>query len=180
MGTSTSGPGPTPNHIGPTRTIDHADDGRHRPPATEGPAPHVDDRVDAPSRCQGSCRSVSAVACGCPTRTGLETFGINTRLVAGLATGAFVAAMVAGSAGSALAGERTGKAGDPATPDHAESGCAFSGLEDDDGAFVDPGVVQNWGHAKDTPFVLDAPRGASDVETLFGQLGCNAHLHPLK
>jgi hypothetical protein len=107
------------------------------------------------------------------------------RLMAGLATGALMGAMVAGSAGSALAGERNGQGDETPIRDKANSECAFSGLEDHD--FVDPvepGVVQNWGHAKDAPVVVSAPRGASDVVLNFGggnfDGGCNAHLHPNK
>ena len=83
---------------------------------------------------------------------------------------------------TAFAGEVTGS-GKPITI-NARSACAFSGLEDFDGAGVDPGVVQNWGHTKDAPVVVAAPRGASDVTLNFGdgdfQEGCNANLHPIK
>ena len=88
------------------------------------------------------------------------------------------------SAGVALAGEVTGN-GKPITI-HANSECAFSGLEDNHpgSGIVEPGVVQNWGHAKGAPVVIAAPRGASDVTLNFGggnfQAGCNAHLYPGK
>ena len=106
------------------------------------------------------------------------------RLMTTLATGALVGAMVVGGAASALAGEVNGKGDVTAAVTHANSPCAFSGLEDNDGGAVDPGVVQNWGHAKGAPVVIDAPRGASDVTLNFGgadlQDGCNARLHGLK
>lgn len=83
---------------------------------------------------------------------------------------------------TAFAGELTG--GGKPIPVNAKSACAFSGLEDFDGAGVDPGVVQNWGHTKDAPVVVSAPRGASDVTLNFGggdfQEGCNANLYPIK
>lgn len=83
---------------------------------------------------------------------------------------------------TAFAGEVTG-GGEPITI-NAKSACAFSGLEDFDGAGVDPGAVQNWGHTKDAPVVVSAPRGASDVTLNFGggdiQEGCNAQLYPIK
>ncbi len=88
------------------------------------------------------------------------------------------------SVGAALAGEVTGN-GKPITI-HANSACAFSGLEDNHpgSGIVEPGVVQNWGHAKGAPVVIAAPRGASDVTLNFGfgdfQDGCNAHLYPGK
>ena len=101
------------------------------------------------------------------------------RLMTTLASGALVGAMVAGGAATALGGEVNGN-GDPIAI-NANSECAFSGLEDEPFA---PGTVQNWGHAKDAPIVVAAPRGASDVTLNFGggdfQSGCNAHLHPLK
>jgi hypothetical protein len=87
-------------------------------------------------------------------------------------------------AGAALGGEVTGN-GKPITI-HANSSCAFSGLDDNHPGtgIVVPGVVQNWGHAKDAPVVIAAPRGASDVTLNFGrgnfQDGCNARIHPLK
>jgi len=88
------------------------------------------------------------------------------------------------SAGAAFAGEVTGN-GKPIAI-HANSSCAYSGLEDDvpgPGTVV-PGEVQNWGHVKDAPVVVAAPRGASHVTLNFGfgpfDEGCNAHHFPLK
>ncbi len=96
-----------------------------------------------------------------------------------LAGGAICAAAVFGMGSPALAGEIKGN-GAPITI-HSNSECAFSGLQDDP---FSPGSVQNWGHTKDSPVVVSAPRGASDVTVDFGggafQLGCNASLHPLK
>jgi hypothetical protein len=87
-------------------------------------------------------------------------------------------------ASAAFGGEVTGN-GKPITI-HANSACAFSGLDDNypGTGIVEPGVVQNWGHTKDAPVVVAAPRGASDVTLNFGfgnfQEGCNAHLYPGK
>jgi hypothetical protein len=55
---------------------------------------------------------------------------------------------VALGASSALAGEVTGNGRDTAAPDHANSICAFSGLNDiPEGAPGNPpGHVQNYGH----------------------------------
>ena len=95
---------------------------------------------------------------------------------------AICAAAVFGVSTAAFAGEVTGN-GKPITI-HANSSCAYSGLEDNDGAGVDPGVVQNWGHTKGAPVVVAAPRGASNVTLNFGggnfQEGCNANLFPQK
>lgn len=107
---------------------------------------------------------------------------------------AIAAALVMAMTGSALAGEVTGskngKDGSWATPapEHAASACVYSGLEDSElsGAVQGlHGVVQNWGHTKDAPFILDS-RGASYVvidATVFGAPegtvvteGCNPHL----
>lgn len=96
-----------------------------------------------------------------------------------LASGAVCAAAVFGMGSPAFAGEINGN-GDSITI-HANSSCAFSGLQDEP---FSPGSVQNWGHAKGAPVVVSAPRGASDVTLNFGganfQEGCNAKLHPLK
>ena len=107
------------------------------------------------------------------------------RLMKRLGVAVSVAAVVLSlSASAVLAGEVTGN-GDPITI-HAMSACAFSGLEDNHpgSGIVEPGVVQNWGHAKGAPVVIAAPRGASDVTLNFGgenfQAGCNAHLYPGK
>jgi hypothetical protein len=87
-------------------------------------------------------------------------------------------------AGAAFAGEVTGNG--KAITIHSNSACAYSGLEDNNPGtgIVEPGEVQNWGHAKDAPVVVAAPRGASDVTLNFGggnfQEGCNAHLYPQK
>jgi hypothetical protein len=84
-------------------------------------------------------------------------------------------------ASAAFAGEKTGNGDPTAAPDHGNSECLYSGLEDNDPGtgVVDPGVTQNWGHAKDAPVVVSAPRGASEVVLNFGggefTDGCNPH-----
>jgi hypothetical protein len=107
---------------------------------------------------------------------------------------AICAAAVLSVGTSVFAGEVTGKGrggpngdGIPGSVEHGRSECLYSGLEDFDGEQpAEPGVVQNWGHTKDAPIVLDS-RGASwvllvnvfgipDVETV--ELGCNAHNFP--
>jgi len=98
-----------------------------------------------------------------------------------LAGAAIVAALILGSGGAAFAGENTGNGKDTQGPSHANSECVYSGLEDGEfGQPSGPGYVQNWGHTKDSDIVIEAERGASDVTWLFGQTGCNAHLHPLQ
>ena len=102
-------------------------------------------------------------------------------LLIALLAALMVVAMVAGAA---FAGEVTGSgkggpAGDgiPGAVEHGNSNCLFSGLEDEP---VEPGTVQNWGHAKDAPVVVSAPRGASEVVLNFGfgdfVDGCNPHV----
>ena len=99
-------------------------------------------------------------------------------ILLGVAVGAV---MILGSAGGAFAGEIGGSGKCTQGPAHANSECVYSGLEDgSEGGTAGPGNVQNWGHAKDSPVVVEAPRGASDVLLVFGQAGCNAHLHGLK
>jgi len=83
-----------------------------------------------------------------------------------------VMAMTLG-ASAALAGEVNGNGDETAAKYHGRSACLYSGLED--GPF-EPGTVQNWGHTKDAPVVLDAPRGASYAQVNFGEVfwhGCN-------
>jgi hypothetical protein len=97
---------------------------------------------------------------------------------------AVCAAAILGTSTYALAGEVTGNG--KAITIHAKSACAFSGLDDNmpGTGIVVPGQVQNWGHTKDAPVVVAAPRGASDVTLNFGggnvQEGCNASIHPIK
>lgn len=101
------------------------------------------------------------------------------------------AMMVTAMAGTALAGEVTGsqngKDGSWSTPapSHAASACVYSGLEDSemDGAVQGArGVVQNWGHTKDEPIIVDSI-GASWVQIDLSFLGygiveegCNPHV----
>ena len=100
-----------------------------------------------------------------------------------------VMAMTLG-ASAAFAGEVTGSGqggpdgdGVPGAVGNAASNCLYSGLEDEP---IEPGTVQNWGHTKDAPVVVSAPRGASQVllnftgdpekypEATFED-GCNPH-----
>ena len=82
-----------------------------------------------------------------------------------------VVTLVMAFAQVAWAGEVTGSGkggpegdGRPGAVAHGRSACLFSGLEDFDlEQPPDPGVVQNWGHTKDAPIVLDS-RGASWVQ----------------
>lgn len=99
-----------------------------------------------------------------------------------LAGAALCAALILGTGGAAFAGEYGGNGQETQGPANANSECAYSGLEDGEaGQPSGPGHVQNWGHAKDnSDYVYDAPRGASDVLTAFGQTGCNAHLHGMR
>jgi hypothetical protein len=97
---------------------------------------------------------------------------------------AICAAAIVGTSATAFAGEVTGN-GKPIQI-NSKSACSFSGLEDNnpgDGVVV-PGTVQNWGHTKDAPVVVDGSRGASSVTLDFGggpfTEGCNAHLYPIK
>ena len=89
------------------------------------------------------------------------------------------AILLAGAAGTASAGEINGN-GQPAgarawVPAHANSICAFSGLEDGDGAgFPGPGGAppQNWGHGKGGVGTTPAERKASGFQP--GD-SCNGH-----
>lgn len=107
--------------------------------------------------------------------------------------GLLCAATVIGVGGVATAGEVTGSGkggpngdGIPGGIGRAASACVFSGLEDFDGAGVQPGTVQNWGHFEDDPILVEIleSRGASYVRMIvdfgFGpievELGCNPHV----
>lgn len=99
--------------------------------------------------------------------------------------------MVIAMTGTAFAGEVNGgknaKDGSWSTPapSHAASSCVYSGLEDSEMDGAVPGIhgqVQNWGHTKDDPIVLDS-KGASWVLLDFSFLGfgiveegCNPHV----
>ena len=57
------------------------------------------------------------------------------------------------------------------------------GLEDGGdfpGQPAGPGVTQNWGHIPKDARDQFSDRGASSVDTPFGEEGCNAHLYPNK
>src|SRR4051812_36518046 len=90
-------------------------------------------------------------------------------------TGVCVAALMGAGAGTALAGEVTGNGKPTQGPAHANSICAFSGLEDGDGAgFPGPGGAppQNWGHSKQAFGAIPAERKASGFQP--GD-SCNGH-----
>jgi hypothetical protein len=107
-----------------------------------------------------------------------------------IGTAAVVMVIVAGSAAPAFAGEVTGNGTTTPIAERANSACAFSGLDDNrpGTGIVEPGVVQNYGHTKDSPAVL-ASKGASSVTIDFGVFfpggpvvteGCNARMYPGK
>jgi len=78
-------------------------------------------------------------------------------------------------AAPAFAGEITGNGKPTQGPAHANSICAFSGLEDGDGAgFPGPGGAppQNWGHSKEAFGATPAERKASGFQP--GD-SCNGH-----
>src|SRR6476469_8752313 len=84
-----------------------------------------------------------------------------------VAAGIGVAALVVASSGPAFGGEITGKGKPTQGPAHANSICAFSGLEDGDGAgFPGPGGAppQNWGHSKDAFGATPAERKSSGLQ----------------
>jgi hypothetical protein len=87
----------------------------------------------------------------------------------------FAAAFLIGMAGPASAGEITGNGKPTQGPAHAQSICAFSGLEDGDGmGFPGPGGAppQNWGHSKAAFGATPAERKASGFQP--GD-SCNGH-----
>jgi hypothetical protein len=102
---------------------------------------------------------------------------------------AVCAVLILGSGGAAFAGEVNGN-GDPTRGgDNARSACVYSGLEDgaeDPTAPSGPGVVQNWGHAKNAtgPITAESVRGAAEVlvtvQSPEGSFtftwGCNPHV----
>jgi hypothetical protein len=95
------------------------------------------------------------------------------RLLYVAAPAAVVAALALASPASA--GEITGSGKPTQGPAHANSICAFSGLEDGDGAgFPGPGgaAPQNWGHSKEAFGATPAERKASGFQP--GD-SCNGH-----
>ena len=85
------------------------------------------------------------------------------------------AILLGGAASTASAGEITGNGKPTQGPAHANSICAFSGLEDGDGAgFPGPGGAppQNWGHSKEFFGATPADRKASGFQP--GD-SCNGH-----
>lgn len=97
-----------------------------------------------------------------------------------LAGAALCAALILGSGGAAFAGEVNGNGDSTAGPEHANSLCVYSGLEDNDGGTVQPGVTQNWGQIPQALRKAWSTRGASSVATPFGEEGCNAHMYGMK
>jgi hypothetical protein len=101
------------------------------------------------------------------------------RLRTAAATVFATAILLGGAASTASAGEINGK-GEPVGGEglgaaHANSICAFSGLEDGDGAgFPGPGGAppQNWGHSKEFFGATPAERKASGFQP--GD-SCNGH-----
>jgi hypothetical protein len=92
-----------------------------------------------------------------------------------LLAAALTAALAALTPSAAFAGEITGSGKPTQGPAHANSICAFSGLEDGDGAgFPGPGGAppQNWGHSKEAFGSTPAERKASGFQP--GD-SCNGH-----
>ena len=92
-----------------------------------------------------------------------------------LLAAALTAAVAALTPSAAFAGEITGSGKPTQGPAHANSICAFSGLEDGDGAgFPGPGGAppQNWGHSKEAFGSAPAERKASGFQP--GD-SCNGH-----
>ena len=97
------------------------------------------------------------------------------RLRTAAATVFATAILLGGAASTASAGENTGNGKPTQGPAHANSICAFSGLEDGDGAgFPGPGGAppQNWGHSKEFFGATPADRKASGFQP--GD-SCNGH-----
>jgi hypothetical protein len=97
------------------------------------------------------------------------------RLRTAAATVFATAILLGGAASTASAGEITGNGKPTQGPAHANSICAFSGLEDGDGAgFPGPGGAppQNWGHSKEFFGATPADRKASGFQP--GD-SCNGH-----
>jgi len=89
------------------------------------------------------------------------------RLRTAAATVFATAILLGGAASTASAGEITGNGKPTQGPAHANSICAFSGLEDGDGAgFPGPGGAppQNWGHSKEAFGATPAERKASGFQ----------------
>jgi hypothetical protein len=97
------------------------------------------------------------------------------RLRTAAATVFATAILFGGAASTASAGEITGNGKPTQGAAHANSICAFSGLEDGDGAgFPGPGGAppQNWGHSKEAFGATPAERKASGFQP--GD-SCNGH-----
>ncbi len=98
-----------------------------------------------------------------------------------LAGAAICAALILGSSGAAFAGEVNGNGEGTQGPDHANSLCVFSGLEDDfEGQGVVPGHAQNWGQIPKEFRDIVSVHGAAQVDFFGDEEGCNAHLYGMK
>jgi hypothetical protein len=89
------------------------------------------------------------------------------RVTSIIAAGLGTAVLVVAGSGPSLAGEITGTGKPAQGASHAHSICAFSGLEDGDGAgFPGPGGAppQNWGHSKSAFGATPAERKASGFQ----------------
>jgi len=94
---------------------------------------------------------------------------------------AICAALIFGSSGAAFAGEIGGNGQGTQGPEHANSLCVFSGLEDFDlQAPVDPGVTQNWGQIPKEFRDQISVNGAARVSFFGEEEGCNAHEYGMK
>ena len=102
------------------------------------------------------------------------------RVTSIIAAGLGTAVLVVAGSGPSLAGEINGTGNPPGGQGlgtlHAQSICAFSGLEDGDGAgFPGPGGAppQNWGHVKQALRAAGVP--ATDIAATRPGVTCNGH-----
>jgi hypothetical protein len=96
---------------------------------------------------------------------------------------AICAALILGSSGAAFAGEVGGNGKGTQGPDHANSLCVFSGLEDGGdypGQPAGPGVTQNWGQIPKEFRDQISVNGAARVSFFGDEEGCNAHEYGMK
>jgi hypothetical protein len=90
--------------------------------------------------------------------------------------GAVLATSIVSVGGTAFAGENTGTGKPTNGPAHANSICAFSGLEDgsEPGTTAGPGNTQNWGQIPHEGKVFLTSIGENPGQA------CNGHLSPMK
>ena len=94
---------------------------------------------------------------------------------------AMCAALIFGSSGAAFAGEIGGSGKGTQGPEHANSLCVYSGLEDFNlESPVDPGVTQNWGQIPKEIRDQISVNGAARVNAFGNEEGCNAHDYGIK